>query len=60
MSCFFKSSFFDVETLGKEVLLLFLGDPAYPLMLWLMKFRQNTGHLTSEQKQFNYRLSNAR
>ena len=49
-----------METLGKEVLLLFLGDPVYPSMPWLMKFHQNTGHLTSEQKQFNFRLSKAR
>ena len=29
-------------------------------MPWLMKSYQNNGHLTSEQKQFNYGLSKAR
>ena len=45
---------------GKEIPLLFLDDLAYLLMPWLMKSYQNNGHLTSEQKQFNYRLSKAR
>ena len=51
------------ETLGpgnKEVPLVYLGDPAYPLLDWLMKAFPDTGHLTPEQRYFNYRLSSAR
>ena len=45
---------------GTEVPLVLLGDPAYPLLTWLMKAYPNNGHLTREQKRFNYRLSKAR
>ena len=45
---------------GKEIPIVILGDPAYPLLKWLMKAYPDTGHLTSEQKTFNYRLSKAR
>ena len=45
---------------GKDVPLIILGDPAYPLLPWLMKAYPNNGHLTREQKRFNYRLSKAR
>ena len=45
---------------GKEIPLLVLGDPAYPLLPWLMKAFQDNGSLTREQKNFNYRLSKAR
>ena len=37
-----------------------IGDSAYPLKLWLMKpFAHNTD-LTSQQKNYNYRVSRAR
>ena len=39
---------------GKEIPLLMLGDPAYPLLLWLMKAFPNNGSLSCEQKTFNY------
>ena len=45
---------------GKEVPLLVLGDPAYPLLSWLMKAFSDNGSLSCQQKAFNYRLSRAR
>ena len=37
-----------------------IGDPAYPLQEWLMKPFSDTGRLTQEQHNYNYRLSSAR
>ena len=45
---------------GKNILLVVLGDPAYPLLPWFMKAHPNNGHLTTKQKRFNYLLSKAR
>ncbi|XP_064384383.1 uncharacterized protein LOC135333340 [Halichondria panicea] len=45
---------------GQAVPLLVLGDPAYPLLPWLLKAFIDHGSLTAEQKLFNYRLSKAR
>lgn len=44
---------------GQQVPLLILGDPAYPLLPWLMKPYSQTG-LTRKQRKFNYQLSRAR
>ena len=45
---------------GQEVPLVVLGDPAYPLLSWLMKAFPDNGSLTAQQKTYNYRLSRAR
>ena len=45
---------------GVDVPVVILGDPAYPLLTWLMKAFQDNGNLTPQQKKFNYRLSHAR
>ena len=45
---------------GKDVPLVLLGDPAYPLLPWLMKAFPDNGQLTRQQRHFNYRLSSAR
>ena len=37
---------------GRDIPLVILGDPAYPLLLWLMKAFPNNGHLSREQKIF--------
>ena len=46
-----------VEHLGGiDIPLVILGDPAYPLLFWLMKAFPDNGRLTSQQKLFNYHL----
>ena len=45
---------------GVNVPLLVLGDPAYPLLPWLMKPFMENPNTTPGQRNFNYRLSRAR
>ena len=45
---------------GRDISPVLLGDPAYPLLPWLMKAFPDNGHLTRQQKTFNYCLSRAR
>ena len=39
---------------------MILGDPAYPLLLWIMMPFVDHGRITAQQKTFNYYLSRAR
>ena len=45
---------------GVDVPIVILGDPAYPLLPWLIKPFSGTGPMSREQKRFNYQLSRAR
>ena len=45
---------------GVFVPLLILGDPAYPLLQWILKLCSDNGRLSQPQCLFNYRLSHAR
>ena len=48
------------EIEGVSVPVHLIGDPAYPLLTWLMKGYSHTGQLSRSQLNYNYRLSRAR
>ncbi|XP_033102402.1 protein ALP1-like [Anneissia japonica] len=45
---------------GVDVPVVILGDPAYPLLTWLLKGFSEGANFTREKRNFNYRLSRAR
>ncbi|CAJ1087321.1 protein ALP1-like [Xyrichtys novacula] len=45
---------------GEDVRLLIVGDPAYPLLEWLVKGYISSPYLTREQESFNVYLSSVR
>ena len=49
-----------LTTNSQKVPLCILGDPAYPLLPWVMKAFADNGRLTRQQKTFNYRLCRTR
>ncbi len=48
------------EIEGRHIPIFIIGDPAYPLLDWLMKGYIDNGNLTPEQRKFNFLLSSAR
>lgn len=45
---------------GQNLPIVLVGDPAYPLMTWLMKPYPEHAAMPRKQRNFNYRLSKAR
>ncbi|KAG1676485.1 Protein ALP1-like [Nymphon striatum] len=46
-----------VDVGGVNLPVVILGDPAYPLLAWLMKGFSDNGRLSAQQIKFNYMLS---
>ena len=45
---------------GKDIAPVILGDPAYPLLPWLLRPYPENKNTERKQRRFNYRLSRAR
>ena len=48
------------EILGQEIHPIILGDPAYPMLNWLLKGYPENVNTRRIQRRFNYRLSRTR
>ena len=51
---------FCVKIGGKQIAPVILGDPAYPLLPWLLKPYPENANTIQQHRRFNYRLSRAR
>ena len=51
---------YHVNVGGKDIAPVILGDPAYPLLLWLLRPYPENENTERKQRRFNYRLSRAR
>ena len=51
---------YHVDVGGKDIAPVILGDPAYPLLPWLLKPYPENPNTIRKHRKFNYRLSRAR